>query len=213
MKPIAKIAAVVLLLVGGLIASDSGAVAQMRPFYFGLYGGYSMPENMSWQNNSTGERIDFNVDNAGVIGFKTGFILPQARMLALEFEYNHIFEHNYGPGGNSFVTETGDVFLDNFLFNLILRYPHGRIHPYVGAGIGFTSINLQNIEKVGGRSFYQEEYETSFSWQFLAGLNLEIAPNISADLTYRYFGTDPHLNFVDVKYRTSIVSAGLNFHF
>jgi len=69
------------------------------------------------------------------------------------------------------------------------------------------------VETVGGGSFYQEEYETSFAWQFLGGLNFQIAPNLSADLTYRYFGTDPHLAFVDVEYRASMVSLGLNFHF
>jgi opacity protein-like surface antigen len=213
MKRIGKVSLVILFLIGVLAASGGTSLAQMRPFYGGVYGGYSWPQDMSWQSDSTGENINLEVDNAGVIGFKFGFILPQARMLALEFDYHHLLETNYGPGGNSLVKESGDVYLDNFFFNLILRYPQGRVHPFVGVGIGFSTISFSNVETVGGRSFYQEEYATSFAWQFLAGLNFEIAPNLSADLTYRYFGTDPHLAFVDVEYRTSIFSVGLNFHF
>ncbi len=44
-------------------------------------------------------------------------------------------------------------------------------------------------------------------------MNIDIAPNLSMDLTYRYFGTDPHMSYVDVEYRTSIFTVGLNFHF
>jgi opacity protein-like surface antigen len=213
MKLIVRVSLAILLVIGVLMGSSGSTFAQMRPFYVGVFGGYSLPQNMTWQSKSTGEKLDLGVDNAGVIGFKVGYILPQARMLALEFEYYHLFENNYGPGGTAFVREAGNVYLDNFFFNLLLRYPQGKIRPYVGAGIGFSNINFRNVETFRGRSFFQEENTTTFAWQFLAGLNLEIAPNISADLTYRYFGTDPHLDFVDVEYRTSIVSAGINFHF
>lgn len=217
MKPIVRGSLVILVMVGIVMGTGGGAFAQTRPFYAGVFGGYSIPQNMSWKSIATGQSIDLGVDNAGVFGFKGGFILPQARMIALELEYYHVFENNYGPGGTSTVQESGNVYLDNFFFNFILRYPQGKIHPFVGAGIGFSSVNFSNVETVtvGGvrRSAYQSEYSTSFAWQFLGGLNLEIAPNISADLMYRYFGTDPSLAFVDVQYRTSIFSAGINFHF
>ncbi len=196
-----------------MTAPAGNAFGQMRPFYGGAFGGYVIPQNMNWEDKSTGDNFDLHVDETGMIGFKLGYILPQARVFALELEYYHIFEHNYGPGGNSFVIEAGDLYLDNFFFNLIIRYPRGRIHPYIGAGIGFSDTNSKNIETTARLSVLQEETVSSFAWQFLAGLNFEIAPGLSADLTYRYFGTDPHLEFVDLKYRASILSAGINFHF
>jgi opacity protein-like surface antigen len=213
MKRMGKIFFVILFLIGILAASEGASLAQYGAFYGGVYGGYVWPQNMTWQSESTGENITLGVDNGGLIGFKFGYILPQARMVALELDYHHIFETNYGPGGNSQVRQSGDIFLDNFFFNLILRYPQGWVRPFVGAGIGFSTVNFSNVETVGGRSFYQEEYESSFAWQLLAGLNFHLAPTLSADLTYRYFGTDPHLAFVDVEYRASILSVGLNFHF
>ena len=195
------------------MAPTGSAVAQMRPFYVGVFGGYAIPQNMTWSSKITGDTLDINVDNTGMIGFKLGFILPQAPLLAFEFEYNHIFEHNYGPAEDSGFREAGDVYLDNFLFNLLLRYPQGRIHPYVGGGIGFSYFNISNLETFQGITYQDTESNSAFAWQILGGVNFEIVPNISADLTYRYFGTEPHLSVIDVNYRTSIISAGINFHF
>ncbi|MGD0626335.1 MAG: outer membrane beta-barrel protein [Thermodesulfobacteriota bacterium] len=203
----------ILFMIGILLAPTGSAVAQTRPFYIGVFGGYTIPQNMTWESKITGESLNINVDNTGMIGFKFGYILPPVRFLALEFEYNHIFEHNYGPAEASGVREAGDVYLDNFFFNLLLRYPKGRIHPYVGGGIGWSYFNIKNLETFRGFTDVQEESNTAFAWQFLGGVNFEIVPNISVDLTYRYFGTDPHLSVMDVEYRTSVISAGLNFHF
>jgi opacity protein-like surface antigen len=213
MKRLSRITIALVFMIGSILVSNSGAFAQLRPFYAGVFGGYSVPQSMNWKSIATGQSIDLGVDNTGVFGFKGGYIIPQAPMVALEFEYYHIFENNYGPGGTSTVRESGNLYLDNFFFNFILRYPKGKIHPFVGAGIGWSYMNINNVETVGGWSFYQSESSTSFAWQFLGGVNLELAPNISLDLMYRYFGTDPSLAFVDVTYRTSIFSGGINFHF
>jgi len=203
----------IIFMVVVLITSPGGAIAQTRPLYFGIFGGYTIPQDMTWQSKTSDDSLDLSVDNTGMIGFKLGYILPQARMLALEGEYYHIFEHNYGPAETSDVREVGDLYLDNFFFNLLLRYPKGRIHPYGGAGIGFSYFEINNLETFQGITFEEIESDTAFAWQILAGLNFDIAPNLSADLTYRYFETDPHLSFVDVEYRTSVISAGINFHF
>ena len=213
MNLIVRCSIAIIFIMVALLAPTGSAVAQMRPFYVGIFGGYTIPQDMTWQSKITGETLNINVDNTGMIGFKFGYILPPVRFLALEFEYNHIFEHNYGPAEASGVREAGDVYLDNFFFNLLLRYPQGRIHPYVGAGIGWSYFNIRNLETFRGFTEVQEESNTAFAWQFLGGVNFEIVPNISVDLTYRYFGTDPHLSVVDAEYRTSVISAGLNFHF
>ena len=76
-----------------------------------------------------------------------------------------------------------------------------------------TDVNTMNVETTARLSIFQEETVSSFAWQLLAGLNFELVPGLSADFTYRYFGTNPHLAIVDLKYRASILSAGINFHF
>ena len=213
MNLIVRCSIAIIFILVALMAPTGSAVAQTRPFYVGVFGGYTIPQNMSWHSKITGDTLDINVDNTGMIGFKLGFIFPQAPLLAFEFEYNHIFDHNYGPAESSGYREAGDVYLDNFFFNLLLRYPQGRIHPFVGGGIGFSYFDIQNFETFQGITSIQRESDTAFAWQLLGGLNFEIVPSISADITYKYFGTDPHLSVLDVSYRTSVVTAGINFHF
>jgi len=213
MNCIVRAAAAILFMILILATPTGHAFAQMRPFYAGVFGGYTLPQNMTWENRSTGETFDLKMDETGMIGAKLGYILPDARFLALELEYYHIFDHNYGPGGNAFVRETGNLYLDNFFFNLLIRYPQGRIHPYLGAGIGFSNANIRNIETTARWTVIQEETVSSFSWQFLAGLSFEIAPGLHAEFAYRYMGTNPRPADIDLKYRASILSAGINFHF
>jgi len=47
----------------------------------------------------------------------------------------------------------------------------------------------------------------------LLGVNFEINKNWSADLTYRWFGTDPNIQGGDVDYTTNMITVGLNYHF
>jgi opacity protein-like surface antigen len=169
---------------------------------------------MNWKSNTSSNTADLTLDNSGMLGLKLGYILPQARALAVEFEWNYMFQQNIPtqvtPNG---VTESGNVSLNNFLFNLILRYPEGKFHPYIGGGIGGSSMNIQNTESDQNHVHVANETSTGFSWQLLAGINFDLAPNLSADLTYRYLGTNPSFTAINVDYRTSAVTVGLNFHF
>jgi OOP family OmpA-OmpF porin len=213
MNLIVRYTIAIIFVMVALMAPTDKAIAQMRPFYVGVFGGYTIPQDMTWHSKITGDTLNINVDNTGMIGFKFGYILPPVPFLAFEFEYNHIFEHNYGPAEASGFREAGDMYLDNFFFNLLFRYPQGRIHPYVGGGIGWSYFHIHNLETFRGFTDVQEESDTSFAWQVLGGVNFEIVPYLSLDLTYRYLGTDPHLDVVDVTYRTSVITAGINFHF
>ena len=184
------------------------------PFYFGIFGGYVAPQDMTWTSNVTGTSADLSLDSSGMIGFKMGYILPQARALAFELEWNYMFNQTIPSQVVSGLRESGEVALNNFLVNVILRYPEGKIHPYIGGGIGASSMYIQNTESIGGVVVnVADESATGFAWQFLAGVNVDLAPNLSADLTYRYFGTNPGFSMIEVDYRTQAVILGLNFHF
>lgn len=185
-----------------------------RPLYFGVFGGYVAPQNMNWSSKVTGASADLSLDSSGMVGLKLGYIVPQARALAFEAEWNYMFQQNIPTQVISGVTESGNVSLNNFLVNLILRYPEGKIHPYVGGGIGGSSVNIQNTEAIGGTVVnVANETASAFAWQLLAGVNVEISPNLSADLGYRYFGTNPSFTAINVNYRAQAVTFGINFHF
>jgi opacity protein-like surface antigen len=184
------------------------------PFYFGIFGGYVAPQDMTWTSDVTGASADLALDDSGMMGLKMGYILPQVRALAFELEWNYMFNQTIPSQVVSGVRESGEVYLNNFFVNMILRYPEGRVHPYIGGGIGASSMNIQNTESIGGTVVnIAEETATGFAWQFLAGINFELAPNLSADLAYRYFGTNPGFTLIDVDYRAQAVTFGINFHF
>jgi len=203
--------AAVIFLTGAGYAQSYGPAS---PLYFGVFGGYVAPEDMTWTSKVTGASADLALDSSGMMGLKMGYILPQARALAFELEWNYMFNQSIPPQVVSGITESGDVYLNNFLVNVILRYPEGRIHPYIGGGIGASSMYIQNTESIGGVVVnVADESATGFAWQFLAGVNVDLTPNLSADLAYRYFGTNPGFSMIDVDYRTQAVTFGLNFHF
>jgi len=194
-------------------AAHAQSYGPSSPFYFGVFGGYVAPQDMTWTSKVTGVSADLALDSSGMMGLKMGYILPQARALAFELEWNYMFNQTIPSQVVSGVRESGEVALNNFLVNVILRYPEGKIHPYVGGGIGASSMYIQNTESIGGVVYVAEETATGFAWQFLAGVNVDLAPNLSADLTYRYFGTNPGFSLIDVDYRTQAVTLGINFHF
>lgn len=203
--------AAVIFLTGAGYAQSYGPSS---PLYFGVFGGYVAPQDMTWTSKVTGVSADLALDSSGMMGLKMGYILPQARALAFELEWNYMFNQTIPSQVISGVRESGEVALNNFLVNVILRYPEGKIHPYVGGGIGASSMYLQNTESIGGAVVnVADETATGFAWQFLAGVNVDLAPNLSADLTYRYFGTNPGFSLIDVDYRTQAITFGLNFHF
>lgn len=203
--------ATVIFLTGAGYAQSYGPSS---PLYFGVFGGYVAPQDMTWTSNVTGTSADLSLDSSGMMGLKMGYILPQVRALAFELEWNYMFNQNIPPQVVSGVRESGEVALNNFLVNVILRYPEGKIHPYIGGGIGASSLYIQNTESIGGVVVnVADESATGFAWQFLAGVNVDLAPNLSADLAYRYFGTNPGFSLIDVDYRTQAVTLGLNFHF
>jgi OmpA-OmpF porin, OOP family len=203
--------ATIIFLTGAGHAQSYGPAS---PFYVGVFGGYVAPEDMTWKSKVTGASADLALDDSGMMGLKLGYILPQARALAFELEWNYMFKQSIPSQVVSGVRESGEAYLNNFLVNLILRYPEGRLHPYVGGGIGASSMNIRNTESIGGSVVnVAEETATGFAWQLLAGVNVDLAPNLSADLAYRYFGTNPGFTAIDVNYRTQAITFGLNFHF
>jgi opacity protein-like surface antigen len=183
------------------------------PLYFGVFGGYVAPQNINWSSTVSGASGDISLDGSGTMGLKLGYILPQVRALAFELEWNYMFQQNIPSQNISGWQVSGNAYLNNFLFNAILRYPEGKVHPYIGGGMGGSSMNIQDTEVRGATVFVNNETATGFAWQFLAGVNIDLAPNLSADLQYRYFGTNPSFSLINVNYRAQAVTAGLNFHF
>ena len=97
--------AVVFVLSGAAYAQS---YRPMAPFYIGIFGGYAAPEDMTWRSSVTGERADLALDESGMMGIKFGYVIPQARALAVELEWNYMFDQSIPPQRIGGWTESGD---------------------------------------------------------------------------------------------------------
>lgn len=193
--------ALVLALSGMLLFAPppTATAAEAGPFYVGLFGGYVMPDDL--ENGA-----DISLDNSWALGLKGGYIVPTVKWLAVELEYAYLAEQDLDQAGYS-----GDLSANNLMFNIIARYPEGKIHPFLGVGIGWSWGEL-NATGPGGAV---DDTDNAFAWQLMAGVDFEITPQWSAELSYRYQRADYEFgdSGSDAKSTNHMFLIGVNFHF
>ena len=201
--------------------------------YIGIWGGYTIsPEASSrdYHDWNYYNRYDLDIQETWGVGVKVGYTLPQEKCIAFEFEYSYlnpdINRSVLGRYGSDFVVVDGDVKLNNFMFNVIAKYPQGRFHPYVGGGIGFSYTDMsatatQSSNGVTSSAPVGKDY-TSFAYQLLTGVEIDIVNNLSMDIGYRYFATEIEFgnntkidfeNNTKIDFTTSMITLGLKFLF
>jgi opacity protein-like surface antigen len=94
---------------------------------------------------------------------------------------------------------SNDTFVDNvpFIVNLTLSLPipHTLITPYVGAGAG-GSLSVFNTDGFGNGSVAvfgggsSDQTDFVFAWQAFAGVRVNLNPNMSLSVGYKYFTTE-----------------------
>jgi len=211
-----------------LLFSQAAFAVENTGFYFGVTGGYVIPQTMTISSyNFYTEDWDAKLKNGGMIGVKSGWINPLTKnIMALELEYNYIFGTDFD---NSRVvneinaTLDGTIRIHAFLFNIKARYPNGPVHPYVGIGLGYSFFQVGEVTIRDTDSPYTEVMPGTsgggFTYQFVGGVDFDITPNLSLGMGYKYFVATPSLNGegtnldYDLDYRASIINAGLTFTF
>jgi len=213
-----------------LITAPVASAQPAGPFYVGVFGGFVMPDDLEWGSGDDDDwyddddwSYDENLDESWAAGFKVGYIIPQVNFMAVELEYTYLAEQDYGEthyyGGPDNLRHTydGDFSAHNLMANLLFRYPQGRIHPYGGFGLGLSRATIEENgtweDDFGAYPEKIDEDDTAFAIQFIAGVNFEIMPNLSADLAYKYFYSEYDIAGWDVEARNHMVTMGVNIHF
>jgi len=88
--------------------------------------------------------------------------------------------------------------------------------PYIGLGVGATSVSLNNVTRNG--ALLSNSSDLEFAYQPMVGVNYFIIPNLALGLQYRYFASvDPSFSFpggrVGVKNESHNVLASLTWYF
>jgi len=190
------------------VSPSMAPAAEQGPFYVGVLGGWVLPQNLTVSNGP-----DVSLKNSWAIGAKAGYIIPQtSKWVAAELEYQYLANEDLDVS-----TASGHYSANNLMFNLIVRYPEGKIHPFAGGGIGCSWGAFNASGTYAGLTGSVDKTQSAFAWQLLAGLNFEITPQWSADIAYRYFNSKYNVDLgagsVDVTAASSMILLGVNFHF
>lgn len=180
-----------------VLSFSAVAQAQEKPYdtlgiYVGLSGGYVLPMDMTGKYEVNGVHagdIKFGFKNDGYLyGAKIGWLTPfTKRIMAIEFEYNHLANNNIDrvKDATDSYSAAGRVQLDTFMFNFLARYPNGRFHPYIGAGVGLAYVKIDDTIVSGG-GVLPGTSKGVFAGQVMTGLDIDITKNFIIGLRYNY---------------------------
>ena len=210
--------------------------------YVGVFGGYTLSPDASWVNDNLDYDYDLNVQETGIFGVKFGGIHPEIQYFSVELEYSYlnpdIDRTVLSTSGSDYSAMEGDAKIHNLMLNFIFKYPEGKIHPYLGFGLGASmfDLSLTPTSNIDGVSYSERRSfgNTVFAWQLLTGVDIDLANNLSLDMGCRYFDTSStegdyevhynddqnHADYYDdhhddqiLDFRTFMVTLGLKFRF
>lgn len=115
----------------------------------------------------------------------------------------------------------------NAMGNVMLRYPGKWVQPYIGAGIGVSYAQLDDVNIQLGcqqQSVFGDSIDFAFAYQFLGGLRVRLTESFFLFGEYKYFSTNYKWSRlgsyngssnwnVSLDYRTQIFAGGLGFAF
>jgi len=163
-------------------------------------------------------------------GFAVGGALGRRinRFLRLETEYLYRENDFEGLADATGVgtTSIGDLTSHTVMVNGFLDLPigNGRIVPYIGAGAGVSGIDSELVQQSdsGLNDFEVGNFDSTFAFQWMAGVSVRTIANAEFFAEYRYFeANDPSFDLitltgssvVDAEYANRNVFIGLRMIF
>lgn len=170
---------------GGALATAAllGGAAQAQDVYVKGFGGWTIPQNNSFQLNdrgtgdSIGSGLDF--DSGYALGAAVGYDFSPS--LALEGEYVYrdadaSFKNTASGKGST----KSNAWMVNALYKFQPMGAQGQFHPYAGAGIGVADLQVNNDAQ-------KLDSDYNFAYQVIGGVSYDVAPQWSLYSEARYF--------------------------
>ena len=218
--PVAGLLAATLMSANAL-ADDAGTM-----WYGSLTGLRNMPSDSDaeLESRSIGT-IDGDIelsDETGIalaVGFETGGaqqVELEVAFRSFDVEGANDVRWNSNPIGFAF-NLTGDVDTWSLMINARQLFDVGSVRPYVGAGLGFArhdgSLALM-AEALGVADAEESGDDTVVAYQFMAGVEVELAEGAHLFGGYRYMATaDLEIERLTASYDTHAVEAGIRIRF
>ena len=166
--------------------------------------------------------FDPGINVGGTGGYDFGFVRLEGELSYKFLEMDKINE--VSPAPTSFHSIDGDLGVLAVMANAFVDFHNpSPITPYVGGGIGFAAMHLNDTfgtTPSGGRKFvYSEGDDTVFAYQVGGGMEIALNRRLSLDLAYRYFGTntatfdDDPTRTTEFKYESHNATVGVRVKF
>lgn len=187
------------------------ALAQDRGFYIGGGAGYVFQNDSDLRGTGSNFSVEFDGGYAAMIqgGYQYGN--------GIRTEAELTWRHNNANNINS-IDAQGDNMSWAMMLNALYDIETGTpLTPYVGAGIGFTWINVDKVTSPG--TLMVDDDNTAFAVQGILGASYKMDPQYSFFADYRYLtALDPKFKTgtgrsVEADYNTSTVMVGMRYAF
>ena len=208
-----------------LAAVSSASEAQERwpNWYLGLHGSIAFIDDSATDGSPTTDK--FSMDTGAGYGASIGYRPRGAHgnwsNMRIEAEWHHqradidqVSTTSGTANGDGSVRANAGML--NIFYDAAISMPEWR--PYVGAGLGFAQMSLQNASANFGAS---AEDDTVFAWNLMAGLGY-IPPSLPFtewSVGYRYFSTGSaefaltNGGTFEIDYDSHNIEAGVKFLF
>lgn len=212
----------------GVIAPVSCSADTLGP-YISVMGGLNWVAAQDLnQNNLDFVEMEFNqpLHSGFATGLALGWRFPVGLRPEVEISYrkntltqfnNRVYEGGGSIDGKG--EEEATSLMANLWYDLNLPAPFSRFTPYIGGGLGYTTLTVSGLE-AGGVQFGDTHRDTVSAYQLGAGVGFELTDQWSTSLDYRYLKTrEAHFGDIqglpqgDVRTEYSAQSLMLGLHY
>jgi opacity protein-like surface antigen len=194
MKRFPFLLSVPLLLGGSLVAepvSDKMVVEPepvCGPWYVSAYGGGSFFDSSTFSDGLNNTVV--NLDNGWIAGGAVGLRTNGGMRFELDVNFAQSPADDSIPAlGFPTANLGGEIERNSLMVNAVKEFGKGRIHPYAGAGIGFTHVQADLFSDFFGARFLAGEAdETVLGYQFMGGFAFDVLDCLQAYAEYRLMG-------------------------
>lgn len=213
----------------GFIAPAPSCADTLGP-YISVMGGLNWVAAQDLnQNNLDFVEMEFNqpLHSGYATALALGWRFPVGLRPEIELSYRKNtltqFNHRVYEGGGSIDgegEEKASSLMANLWYDVLnLPTPFSRLTPYIGGGLGYTTLSVSGLE-AGGVQFGGTHRDTVSAYQLGAGVGFELTEQWSMSLDYRYlktreahFGDIPGLPQGDVRTEYNAQSLMLGLHY
>ncbi|MCK9275606.1 MAG: outer membrane beta-barrel protein [Syntrophales bacterium] len=171
----------------------------------------SMLEDATLSEPGVAFTVDAEFDTGYGVGLAAGYDFGAYRVEG-EIDYKAHDIESFSALGVG-ISGTGEISALSVFVNGYIDFENNTVFtPYLGAGIGFSTIDVDNAQ-AGGIVMGSED-DTVFAYQLMAGFSYAFTESMALDLSYRYFATsDPEFGITEAEYASHNVYLGLRFGF